>query len=92
MTVIVTDAGLGPETWTRGFEAEGVLDLPSDTDPATLEVPEGTEMIRVSFPSFSDGRGCTLARLLRLRGARCRLKCRAVCGGAWLGRLGGAWA
>ncbi|HBT01414.1 MAG TPA: oxidoreductase [Citreicella sp.] len=74
MTVIVTDAGFGPETWTHGFEAEGVLDLPSDTDPATLEVPEGTEMIRVAFPSFSDGRGFTLARLLRLRGYRGRLR------------------
>ena len=61
MTVIVTDAGFGPETWTRGFEAEGVLDLPSDTDPATLEVPEGTEMIdlagRTMIPAFLDPHG-----------------------------------
>ena len=74
MTVIVTDAGFGPETWTRGFEAEGVLDLPSDTDPATLEVPEGTEMIRVAFPSSADGRGFTIARQLRLRGYTGRLR------------------
>lgn len=74
MTVIVTDTGFGPDDWTRGFEHESVLDLPSDTDPASLTAAEGIEMVRIDFPSFADGRGFTLARLLRLRGYRGRLR------------------
>ena len=76
MTVIVTDTGFGPDDWTRGFEHESVLDLPSDTDPASLAAADGIEMIRIDFPSFADGRGFTLARLLRLRGYRGRLRAR----------------
>ncbi|MBU2963243.1 DUF934 domain-containing protein [Citreicella sp. C3M06] len=74
MSVIVTDTGFGPDDWTLGFEGDGVLDLPSDTDPAALSAPEGTQMIRIDFPSFADGRGFTLARLLRLRGYTGRLR------------------
>ncbi|EIE52661.1 putative oxidoreductase [Salipiger aestuarii] len=74
MSVIVTDTGFGPDDWTPGFEGAGVLDLPSDTDPADLSAPEGTRMIRIDFPSFADGRGFTLARLLRLRGYTGRLR------------------
>lgn len=76
MTVIVTDTGFGPDDWTRGFEHESVLDLPSDTDPASLAAADGIEMVRIDFPSFADGRGFTLARLLRLRGYRGRLRAR----------------
>ncbi|MCA0848446.1 DUF934 domain-containing protein [Salipiger thiooxidans] len=74
MTVIVTDTGFGPDDWTLGFEHESVLDLPSDTDPASLAAADGIEMVRIDFPSFADGRGFTLARLLRLRGYRGRLR------------------
>lgn len=76
MTVIVTDTGFGPDDWTRGFRHESVLDLPSDTDPASLAAADGIEMVRIDFPSFADGRGFTLARLLRLRGYRGRLRAR----------------
>ena len=76
MTVIVTDTGFGPDDWTRGFEHESVLDLPSDTDPASLAAADGIEMVCIDFPSFADGRGFTLARLLRLRGYRGRLRAR----------------
>ena len=76
MTVIVTDTGFGPDDWTRGFEHESVLDLPSDTDPASLAAADGIEMVRIDFPSFADGRGFTLARLLRLRGYRGRMRAR----------------
>ena len=76
MTVIVTDTGFGPDDWTRGFGHESVLDLPSDTDPASLAAADGIEMVRIDFPSFADGRGFTLARLLRLRGYRGRLRAR----------------
>lgn len=75
MTVIVSDAGFGPETWTAGFEGETALDLASDTDPASLGSQlAGVEMVRIDFPSFADGRGFTLARQLRLMGYTGRLR------------------
>ena len=36
MSVIVTDAGFAQDDWTQGFEGANVLDLASDTDPASL--------------------------------------------------------
>ncbi len=83
MSVIVTDAGFGPDDWTGAFATldEAVdggvtaVDLASDTDPAALAaLPDGLEMVRIGFPSSADGRGFTLARLLRLRGYRGRLR------------------
>lgn len=82
MTVIVTDAGFGPDTWTKGFTAPGdaandvvALDLASDADIAVLSNRlGGVEMIRVDFPSFADGRGFTIARHLRLSGYTGRLR------------------
>ncbi|WP_102109255.1 DUF934 domain-containing protein [Oceaniglobus roseus] len=73
MTVIVTDDGFGPETFAAGFEGPGTLDLAPDADVAALDL-DGVEAIRVAFPGFSDGRGFTIARLLRLRGFRGRLR------------------
>ena len=76
MSVIVTDAGFGPDGWKEpivaledaGEDARAV-DLPSDTDPATLAGKlSGLHLIRVDFPSFADGRGFTIARQLRLMG------------------------
>jgi len=82
MTVIVTDAGFGPDDWTGGFTGPADiavggagLDLPPDTDPATLaRWADGPAMIRIAFPSFADGRGFTLARRLRDLGYRGRLR------------------
>lgn len=75
MSVIVTDAGFGPETWTKGFDDTSVLDLQPDTDPASLAgALSGIELVRVHFPSFADGRGFTLARQLRLMGFTGRLR------------------
>ena len=74
MSVIVTDKGFAPEDWTEGFEAEGVLDLPSDTDPQAVDFDAATRLIRVAFPSSADGRGFTIARQLRLRGYTGRLR------------------
>ena len=74
MTVIVTDTGFGPDDWTAGFGNGTALDLPSDTDPEALSFDDAVQMIRVDFPSFADGRGFTLARLLRLRGYEGRLR------------------
>jgi len=72
MSVIVTDAGFGPDTWT----GDAALDLPSDTPPAELEAALGAELVRVDFPSFSDGRGFTLAAMLRRMGYAGRLRAR----------------
>ncbi|SHI37667.1 DUF934 domain-containing protein [Wenxinia saemankumensis] len=83
MSVIVTDAGFGPDTWEAGFvpldEIEGDpaamgIDLASDTPPARLAELTEAGAVRIDFPSFSDGRGFTLARLLRLAGFAGRLR------------------
>lgn len=83
MTVIVTDTGFGPDTWTDGFADLGTandvaaLDVPSDADPQDVvaKMP-GLDMIRVDFPSSADGRGFTIARQLRLNGYTGRLRAR----------------
>ena len=83
MTVIVTDAGFGPDDWTLPIVAledarDGVgIDLPNSIDPAELSgrLPQIT-MIRVDFPSSADGRGFSIARQLRLMGYQGRLRAR----------------
>lgn len=79
MTILVTDQGFGPDTWDRGYTPLGeaandavALDVPADADPDTI--PLCAEIIRVDFPSFADGRGFTIARMLRLRGFEGRLR------------------
>lgn len=71
MTVIITDTGFAADTWQGD-----ILDLPSDTLPETLTGQETAGLIRIDFPSFADGRGFTLARLLRLRSYAGRLRAR----------------
>lgn len=85
MSVIVTDAGFGPDDWTGGFRAlvdsaandcaQGV-DLASDTAPGSLAGVIHAALIRIDFPSFADGRGFTLATRLRQLGYRGRLRAR----------------
>ncbi len=82
MSVIVTDAGFGPDDWTDGYvtledAANDVvaLDVASDTDPDDLIDRLGSaQMVRVDFPSSADGRGFTIARVLRLKGFTGRLR------------------
>ncbi len=80
MTQLINDTGFVPEDWTHGFCAQGAandclaLDLPSDADPAAIDLAEGLQMIRIDFPSSADGRGFTIARALRLRGFTGRLR------------------
>jgi uncharacterized protein (DUF934 family) len=73
MSIIVTDTGFGPDTWTGAAP----LELASDTDPQTVvsDLPN-LDMIRVDFPSSADGRGFTIARQLRLHGYKGRLRAR----------------
>ena len=80
MTQLITDTGFVADDWTHGFCAQGAandcraLDLASDADPLTVDLPDQLEMIRVDFPSSADGRGFTIARALRLRGFKGRLR------------------
>lgn len=80
MSVIVTDAGFSEDTWTDGFIALGAandaeaLDVPSDTDPSDIPLCRKLRMVRIEFPSAADGRGFTIARVLRMRGYRGRLR------------------
>ncbi|MEX0307001.1 MAG: DUF934 domain-containing protein [Ruegeria sp.] len=82
MNVIVNDEGFSPDDWTDGFvtmddAANDVvaLDVTSDTDPDELIDRLGNaQMVRVDFPSSADGRGFTIARVLRLKGYTGRLR------------------
>jgi len=82
MNVIVTDEGFSPDDWTDGYvtledAANDVvaLDVASDTDPDELIDRLGSaKMVRVDFPSSADGRGFTIARVLRLKGYTGRLR------------------
>ncbi len=80
MTQLINDSGFVADDWTKGFCAQGAandcqaLDLASDTDPLTIDLPDTLEMIRIDFPSSADGRGFTIARALRLRGFKGRMR------------------
>jgi len=83
MTVIVTDNGFGTDDWTAGFapmseapanDASLAVDVPSDTAPSALDSLLAAPMLRIDFPSFADGRGFTLATLLRRAGFKGRLR------------------
>ncbi len=82
MNVIVSDEGFSPDDWTDGFvtledAANDVvaLDVASDTDLDELVDRLGNaQMVRVDFPSSADGRGFTIARVLRLKGYTGRLR------------------
>ena len=79
-TVIVRDDGFHPDDWTAGFAAPAAnaeapgLDLGPDADLAALPPLQRIGMIRIAFPTFSDGRGFTLARRLRTLGFQGRLR------------------
>ena len=82
MSVIVTDNGFTTDDWTGGFIAHDAapangaycIDLGSDTAPDSLAQLGDAPMIRIDFPSFADGRGFTLAAMLRRAGFQGRLR------------------
>ncbi|WP_425038505.1 DUF934 domain-containing protein [Primorskyibacter sp. S187A] len=83
MTHLVTDTGFSQDDWTAPFATldcandAPALDLASDADIDQIESRfPALEMIRITFKSSADGRGFTLARLLRLKGYRGRLRAR----------------
>jgi uncharacterized protein (DUF934 family) len=81
MSVIVTDQGFqpaeaaAPVTLAEIANHNGTLDL-SQTDDPTLVEPflDALTLIRVAFPSFSDGRAFTIARRLRMAGYKGHLR------------------
>ncbi|THH38830.1 DUF934 domain-containing protein [Aliishimia ponticola] len=79
MTQLINDSGFVADDWTEGFfpvedapANAGAIDVASDADPNT--VPLTAPMVRIAFPSSADGRGFTIARMLRLRGYTGRLR------------------
>ncbi|MBT8410060.1 MAG: DUF934 domain-containing protein [Alphaproteobacteria bacterium] len=87
-SVLVTDTGFREDDWAHdltplkelaandGSPALGVV-LEPDADPAALRRRlDAIDLIVVKFPSFSDGRGFTIAQRLRLMGYPGRLRAR----------------
>ncbi len=83
MSIIVTDTGFASDDWQGSFVAHTEaaandcdygIDLPSDTAPEGLVGLNNAPMIRIDFPSSADGRGFTLAAMLRRAGYRGRLR------------------
>ncbi len=66
--VLVRDDGFHP------VEGEPTVSLPPDTDPATLGQYLNAPLIAVEFPAMTDGRGFSLARILRELGFAGRLR------------------
>lgn len=88
MNIIVNDDGFTTEQWPLVFFTfEQVIalpeeqrfamavDLPNNFDVDKLEpFIDQIDLIRIEFPSFSDGRAFSLAQLLRLNGYTGRLR------------------
>jgi uncharacterized protein (DUF934 family) len=85
MTVLVNDTGFTTDDWTTGFvkinelDANNcrkvAIDLASDEEPTDLAgLLNQIHLIRVNFPSVSDGRGFTIAAQLRRMGFAGRLR------------------
>ena len=75
MSVLVTDTGFSTAPDVQSVTMadlathQGTLDLANTDDPAALVGHLGNiSLIRVAFPVFSDGRGFTIGRRLRMMG------------------------
>ncbi|WP_407492728.1 DUF934 domain-containing protein [Pseudooceanicola sp. MF1-13] len=66
MTVLVTDKGFTPLQSDAQASVQS-LDLEPDANPESVDFG-GHDLIRVNFPNFADGRGFTIAAVLRRRG------------------------
>jgi len=80
MNVIVTDTGFAADDRGGAFQSPDLpdataLDLAPDADVSALQGRlEGVDIIRIAFPAFSDGRGFTMARRLRMMGFAGRMR------------------
>lgn len=85
MSIIITDTGFSRDDWTMGYrtldsepanDCTCAIDLASHTPPDALAALNNAGMIRIDFPTSADGRGFTLAALLRSNGFNGRLRAR----------------
>ncbi|WP_194095373.1 DUF934 domain-containing protein [Marivivens aquimaris] len=80
MTVLVQDTGFVADDFTAAFvpladaQSGDAILIPSDTNPADLPKALDANGVAIAFPSFSDGRGFTLAAQLRRLGYQGRLR------------------
>lgn len=81
MTVLINDTGFVADDLNATFVGLGeaannvsALDVPSDAELSDLDAHLSADVIRISFPSAADGRGFTIARQLRLKGFKGRLR------------------
>lgn len=82
MTTIVKDDGFHAEDWNAPIvplaeigSHQGAVDLANTDDPEALRpFFEDLKLVRIAFPAFSDGRGFTIARRLRMLGYTGRLR------------------
>ena len=75
MSVLVNDIGFSTAPEVNAVPLadlanhQGALDLANTDDPAVLAGHLGNiSLIRVAFPAYSDGRGFTIGRRLRMMG------------------------
>ncbi len=70
-----SDQFLTPETIDAGGGRQAALEVANDFDPRTLVVHfNAVDLIVIVFPSFADGRGFSLAKLIRRLGYGGRLR------------------
>ena len=70
MSTIIRDDGFHAEDWTGPM-----VEIAPDTAPEALPgLTAGAGLVRVAFPAMTDGRGFTLARLLRELGYTGRIR------------------
>lgn len=81
MSVLVNDQGFTTAPDVKAVSLpelanhQGALDLANTDDPSVLDGHLGNiSLIRVAFPAFSDGRGFTIGRRLRMMGYTGRLR------------------
>ncbi|SHG64767.1 Uncharacterized conserved protein, DUF934 family [Cognatiyoonia sediminum] len=83
MSTIITDSGFASDDWAGNFvaldesaanDSDYGIDLGSDTSPEALAGLINAPMIRIDFPTSADGRGFTLAAMLRRAGFSGRLR------------------
>jgi uncharacterized protein (DUF934 family) len=70
MSVIVRDDGFHAEDFT----GTAVEIAPETKTEEVLQLASGADLVRIVFPSFSDGRGFTHARRLRDAGYKGRIR------------------
>lgn len=85
MSILVTDTGFSPAPDVQSVPLadlanhQGALDLANTDDPSLLAGHLGNiSLIRVAFPAFSDGRGFTIGRRLRMMGYTGRLRAQGL--------------